>query len=114
MADTVFHKIMRKEIPTTIVYEDEQLVAFRDVSPVADTHLLIVPRKTIPSVAQATAADATLLGNMVLVASELAHREGISDSGYRLVINCGGDGGQSVDQLHLHLLGGRSFSWPPG
>ena len=114
MADTVFHKIMRKEIPATIVYEDEQLVAFRDVSPVADTHLLIVPRKTIPSVAQATAADATLLGNMVLVASELAHREGISDSGYRLVINCGGDGGQSVDQLHLHLLGGRSFSWPPG
>jgi histidine triad (HIT) family protein len=114
MAETIFHKIMRKEIPATIVHEDEQVVAFRDNSPVANTHILIVPRKTVPSVAEATAADATLLGHMVLVAAELARKQGISESGYRLVFNCGGDGGQSVPQLHLHLLGGRSFSWPPG
>lgn len=112
--DTIFHKIMRREVQANIVFEDEQVIAIRDIAPVSPTHLLIIPKKTIPMVNDATAADEQLLGHMIVVATELARREGVAEGGYRLVINNGEHASQSVFQLHLHLLGGRDFSWPPG
>lgn len=113
-ADTIFHKIIRKEIPAKLAYEDEQVVAFYDINPAAPTHILVVPKKSIATLNDLTAADETTVGHMVLVATKLAREKGISDDGYRLVINCGEHGGQTVFQLHLHLLGGREHSWPPG
>ncbi len=112
--DTIFARIVRGEIPATIVYRDEQVTAFRDIAPVAPTHILIVPNRVIPTMNHLTAEDNLLLGHMLLVAQRLAKQEGIADSGYRVVINCNADGGQSVYHLHLHLLGGRKMSWPPG
>lgn len=114
MSDTIFHKIIRKEIPAEILYEDEQCVAIRDIQPVSPTHLLIIPKKTVPTVDSLTAADEALMGHLVVVGSKLAKQAGLTDGGYRLVLNCGEDGGQTVFQLHLHLLGGRVFGWPPG
>ncbi len=111
---TIFHKIMRREIPADIVYEDEQVVAFRDVSPVAQTHILIVPKKTIASCNDISNNDSELIGHMVCRARDIALSEGIAESGYRLVFNCGEDGTQTVQQLHLHLIGGRRLAWPPG
>eukprot|EP00741_Cyanophora_paradoxa_P025396 tig00000378_g24515.t1 len=111
-AETIFAKIIRKEIPAKIVYEDDQILAFRDVSPQAPIHILIIPKKFIQRMATVTPADAGLLGHMMVKASEIAKQEGLA--GYRLVVNDGNDGGQSVYHLHLHLMGGRPMGWPPG
>ena len=111
---TLFEKICDKEIPATLLHEDGRCVAMRDISPQAPTHILIVPRKAIPRIGLATENDATLLGHLLLVAGQIAHREGISESGYRLVINHGPDAGETIPHLHLHLLGGRPLGWPPG
>jgi histidine triad (HIT) family protein len=113
MSKTIFERICAKEIPATLVYEDEQVVAFRDINPQAPTHVLIVPRRAIPRLADAASGDQILLGHLLLKAAELAKRLGLTN-GYRLVINSGPDGGESVPHLHCHLLGGRSMSWPPG
>lgn len=113
MGNTIFHKIIRKEIPANIVHEDDKCVAFRDVNPVAPTHILIVPRKDIAGVGEAKAADEQLLGHLMVVAKEIAEKEGLQD-GYRLVVNNGPAAGQTVAQLHVHLLGGREMKWPPG
>lgn len=112
-AKTIFKRIVDKELPADIVYEDAQCVAFRDVNPQAPTHVLIVPRAEIASLADAKEADKPLLGHLLLVANQLAGQLALS-KGYRTVINCGPDGGQTVDHLHVHLLGGRRMTWPPG
>jgi histidine triad (HIT) family protein len=111
---TLFEKICAKEIPATIVHEDDRCVAFRDISPLAPVHILIVPRKPLPRLGLAESADASLLGHLLLTAADVARREGVADSGYRLVINNGPDGGEAVPHLHIHLLGGRQLEWPPG
>jgi histidine triad (HIT) family protein len=113
MTDTIFSKIIRKEIPAEIVYEDNLALAFRDLYPQAPVHILIIPKQPIVSLAQAKAEDATLLGHLLLVVKQIADREGLDD-GYRVVINTGNDGGQTVFHLHLHLLGKRAMAWPPG
>jgi len=114
MADNIFAKIIRKEIPAKIVYEDDQVLAFRDVEPKASTHILIVPKKDIARVSEARAEDEPMLGHLLTVAAEIARKEGIEGTGYRLVINNGAHAGESVAHLHLHLLGGRPMDWPPG
>ena len=111
--DTIFGKIIRREIPADIVYEDDLALAFRDVTPQAPTHILVIPKKPIPKLAEATDADAALLGHLLLTVKKVADQEGL-EKGYRVVINTGEDGGQTVFHLHLHLLGGRSLQWPPG
>lgn len=111
--ETIFSRIIRREIPARIEHEDDQCLAFHDVAPQAPVHLLVIPKRPIPSLADVASADAPLLGHLVVVASELARRLGL-DRGYRLVVNCGPDGGQTVHHLHVHLLGGRSLHWPPG
>lgn len=113
MADTIFGRIIRGEIPARIEYDDDLCLAFHDVSPQAPTHVLVIPKKPIPSLAEAEEDDELLLGHLVLVATQLARTLGLGD-GYRLVVNCGRNGGQSVDHLHVHLLGGRPLAWPPG
>ena len=113
MADTIFSRIIAGTIPARIEHEDDLCLAFHDVSPQAPVHILVIPKRAIPSVAHLEASDANTVGHLVLVAAQLASRLGLTD-GYRLVFNCGRDGGQSVDHLHLHLLGGRSLNWPPG
>ena len=110
----LFCKIVAGTIPATKLHEDELVVAFRDIAPRAPTHILIVPRDHIASAADLTDADGPMLGRLFATAAELARREGIADAGYRLVSNVGRRGGQTVDHLHIHLLGGRSFDWPPG
>lgn len=110
---TLFQKIADREIPADIVHEDEACIAFRDIDPKAPTHILIVPRKPIPSLNDLTAEDERLVGHLFVVARELAQKDGL-DTGYRTVFNCGPEAGQSVDHIHLHLLGGRALSWPPG
>ncbi|MBT9314121.1 histidine triad nucleotide-binding protein [Leptothoe spongobia] len=111
--DTIFGKIIRKEIPADIVYEDDLCLAFRDITPQAPTHILVIPKKPIPKLAAATSDDKQLLGHMLLTVKEIAEKEGLSN-GYRVVINTDQDGGQTVFHLHIHLLGGRSLTWPPG
>ncbi|XP_034464047.1 histidine triad nucleotide-binding protein 1 [Hippoglossus hippoglossus] len=111
--DTIFGKIIRKEIPVKLLYEDEQCVAFPDISPQAPTHILVVPKKPIVQLAQAEETDAALLGHLLIVAKKCAHDAGLSN-GYRIVINDGCDGGQSVYHIHVHVLGGRTMKWPPG
>lgn len=111
---TLFERIIRREIPATFVHEDEQCVAIRDIGPKAPTHILIIPRTPLAGVQAATAKDQGLLGHLLLVARTLAEQEGIAAGGYRLVINAGSDGGQTVPHLHVHLLGGRAMHWPPG
>ena len=115
MADekTLFQKIADHEVPADIVYEDDRCVAFRDIDPKAPTHLLVVPRKPIPSLAELTEEDGPLVGHLFVVARQLAEEEGL-DGGYRTVFNCGDDAGMAVPHLHLHLLGGRKLTWPPG
>ena len=110
---TIFQKIIEKQFPADIVHEDDQSLAFRDIHPQAPTHILIIPKRRISSLADATDDDVALLGHLLIVASRLAQKLGLTN-GYRTVINCGPDGGQSVDHLHVHLLGGRVFGWPPG
>ena len=112
--DTVFGMILRGEIPADIVYEDEMAVAFRDIDPQAEVHVLVIPREPIRSLAHASAEHRELLGRLLGVCAAVAVEEGIAESGYRVVANIGGDGGQSVDHLHFHVLGGRSMGWPPG
>ena len=114
MADNIFAKIIRKEIPATIVYEDARALAFRDIGPKAPVHILVIPKKDIARVSEAKAEDEPLLGHLLTVAAKIAHQEGIDDTGYRLVINKGRDAGESVPHLHVHLLGGRALQWPPG
>jgi histidine triad (HIT) family protein len=113
MSETIFSKIIRKEIPADIVYEDDRVLAFRDVNPQAPVHILIIPKQEIVSIASATPADADLLGYLLLTVKRVATQEGL-DEGYRIVINTGKDGGQTVFHLHLHLLGKRMMAWPPG
>jgi histidine triad (HIT) family protein len=112
--DTLFSKIINGQLPATVVYRDEQLIAIRDIHPQAPTHILIIPVKPIPSVAEAAPDDAALLGTLLLAAHTIARQEGLAANGYRLVINTGPDGGQTVPHLHVHLLGGRRLAWPPG
>jgi len=114
MAETIFSKIIRKEIPAKIVHEDEHCLAFHDVSPQAPTHVLMIPKKPIESLEQLVAEDAALLGHLWLTIPQVARELGLASSGYRVVVNCGRDGGQSVDHLHFHILGGRPLKWPPG
>lgn len=114
MSETIFHKIIRREIPADIVFEDELCIAFRDINPVSPTHVLVVPKRTIPGIASATNEDREVLGHLLLVCGEIARAEGISEDGYRVVINSGPNGQQTVFQLHLHLIGGRECGWPPG
>jgi histidine triad (HIT) family protein len=110
---TLFQKIIDKEIPADIIYEDDLSLVFKDINPQAPTHLLIIPKKPIIKVADASEADKELLGHLMWVAGEVAREIGVEDA-FRLVINNGAKAGQSVFHLHLHLLSGRSFSWPPG
>jgi histidine triad (HIT) family protein len=110
---TIFKRIIDREIPANIIYEDDLCLAFHDISPQAPTHVLIIPKQEIESVAHLTAADQALAGHLLLVAAQVAAQLGLTH-GYRVVANCGPDGGQSVDHLHLHLLGGRPLAWPPG
>lgn len=114
MSKTLFEKIAAREIPANIVYEDDKVVAFRDISPQAPTHILIVPRKAIQRIAVAQAEDQQLLGHLLLKAAEVAKQVGLEENGYRLVINNGRDGGETVPHLHCHILGGRHLAWPPG
>jgi len=114
MADNIFAKIIRKEIPAKIVYEDDRALAFWDVEPKARVHILIVPKKDITRISEAGAADEALLGHLLTVAAEVARTEGVDETGYRIVINNGPHAGESVPHLHVHLLGGREMNWPPG
>lgn len=114
MSSTLFEKIASGEIPASIVYKDEKVVAFRDIGPQAPVHVLIVPRRPIPRIGEAGLEDQELLGHLLLKAAEVARLCGLQESGYRLVINNGKDGGESVPHLHCHILGGRPLHWPPG
>lgn len=111
---TIFQKIIDREIPADIVYEDERALAFRDINPQAPTHILVIPKKAIKGVSAAVSEDEAQLGHLFVVAAEVARREGLDEEGYRLVVNDGYNAGQTVFHLHVHLLGGRALSWPPG
>ena len=111
---TIFEKIIAREIPAKFIFEDQEIAAFHDVNPQAPVHFLVVPTKVIPRIAQAEAADQALLGRLLLVARELANELGLSEGGFRLVINNGRNGGETVPHLHVHVLGGRHMAWPPG
>ena len=111
---TLFEKIVAREIPAKIVFEDEDVLAFHDVNPQAPVHVLIVPKRAIPRLAQASESDQALLGQLILTATKVARDLGLNESGYRVVINSGPDAGESVPHLHLHLLGKRALAWPPG
>lgn len=111
--DTIFGKIIRREIPADIVYEDDLALAFRDISPQAPVHVLVIPKKPIPNLGDATDNDQALLGHLLLTARKVANQLNL-EKGYRVVINTGEDGGQTVFHLHLHILGGRFMKWPPG
>lgn len=110
---TIFSKIIQREIPADIVYEDELCLAFRDVNPQAPTHVLLIPKKEIPRLVDAQAEDAALLGHLMLTANKIAQQLGVGDA-FRLAVNNGAGAGQSVFHLHLHILAGRKFNWPPG
>lgn len=111
---TIFEKIAAREIPAKIAFEDEAVIAFHDANPQAPVHVLIVPKRVIPRLAETTESDQSLLGRLILTAAKVARDLGVSESGYRLVINSGPDAGESVPHLHVHLLGKRSLAWPPG
>ena len=111
---TLFEKLIARQIPADIVYEDDLVFAFRDIHPQAPTHILVVPKKPIPRIAEADPGDEALLGRLLLKAADVARSVGLTDSGFRLVINNGRDGGESVPHLHCHILGGRPLGWPPG
>ncbi|MCS7061540.1 MAG: histidine triad nucleotide-binding protein [Anaerolineae bacterium] len=112
--DTVFSRIVRGEVPARIVYQDEDVTAFHDISPVAPIHVLIVPNKALRTLNDAGPEDQALLGKLLLTAQQLAREMGFAEAGYRIVINCNAQGGQTVYHLHLHLLSGRRMTWPPG
>ncbi len=111
---TLFEKIIQREIPADIVHEDEKCCAFRDIAPGAPVHILVVPKKPLPRLAAASGEDASLLGHLLLTAADIARKEGIDGTGFRITINNGRDAGESVPHLHVHLLGGRPMAWPPG
>ncbi|MBD2104232.1 HIT domain-containing protein [Leptolyngbya sp. FACHB-261] len=111
--DTIFGRIIRREIPAEIVYEDDLALAFKDVNPQAPVHILVIPKQPIPQISQAQPEDQLLLGHLLLTAQKVANQAGL-DEGYRLVINNGNNGGQTVYHLHIHILGGRFMTWPPG
>ncbi len=112
--DTIFSKIIAGEIPADIVYEDDEVIAFRDINPQAPTHVLVIPRVRIATINDLDPDQAGIIGRMYLAAAAIARNEGIAESGYRTVMNCNGDGGQTVFHIHLHVLGGRALTWPPG
>ena len=114
MSKTIFEKIIAREIPARIEYEDDLVLAFRDIDPKAPTHILIVPKEPIARIDAASTEDQDLLGHLLLKAAEVARRLGLDKTGYRLAINNGSDGGESVPHLHCHILGGRPMAWPPG
>jgi histidine triad (HIT) family protein len=114
MSECVFCKIAKKELPAEIVYESEDIIAFKDIKPKAPHHILIIPKKHIPTLDDVKDEDYALIGKMFLVARDIARSIGVSEKGYRTVFNCKSDGGQEVYHLHLHLLGGRKMHWPPG
>ena len=111
---TIFKRIIDREIPADVVYEDDRVLAFRDVSPQAPVHVLVIPKQEIKSVDAITESDAALIGHIWVVIGKIARELGVAQDGYRVVTNCGKLGGQSVDHLHFHLLGGRQLDWPPG
>lgn len=111
---TLFQKIISREIPADIVHEDEDCLAFRDIAPQAPVHILLIPKKPLPRLGAAGLDDQALLGHLLLVAGDIARRENLAPGGFRLVINHGPDGGETVPHLHLHILGGRALQWPPG
>ncbi|UCD65589.1 MAG: histidine triad nucleotide-binding protein [Deltaproteobacteria bacterium] len=113
MSETIFTKIINKEIPADIVYEDDQCLAFRDINPQAPVHVLIIPKKTMPKLNDAGESDQGLLGHLMLVASKVAEMEGVADA-FRLILNNGAGAGQEIFHMHFHLMAGRSFTWPPG
>ncbi len=113
MSDTIFGKIIRREIPADIVYEDDLALGFKDITPVAPTHILVIPKKPISKLEDSTEEDQALLGHLLLTAKKVAAEAGLTN-GYRVVINNGNDGGQTVSHLHLHILGDRQMKWPPG
>ena len=112
--DCLFCKIIAGDIPSAKVYEDDKVYAFRDIEPQAPVHILIIPKEHIASANELTEENASLVGHIFAVAAKLAKTEGIAEGGYRIVNNCGEDGGQTVKHLHFHMLGGRSLAWPPG
>jgi histidine triad (HIT) family protein len=114
MSDDLFLKIVDREIPAEIVYEDEAILAFRDIQPQAPVHVLVIPKRRIPTLNDLEPDEAELVGRMVMVAKGIAAEEGLAEDGYRLVFNCNANGGQSVYHIHLHLMGGRQMKWPPG
>jgi histidine triad (HIT) family protein len=114
MSDTIFGKIIRREIPADIVYENDDVLAFRDLNPQAPVHVLFIPKRALATLNDADEADASLLGKLLLAAADYAKREGFAEQGYRTVMNCNEDGGQTVFYLHVHLLAGRRLQWPPG
>ena len=111
---TLFKRIIARQIPADIVYEDDRVLAFRDINPQAPVHVLIVPKRAIPRINEAAPADAEVLGHLLLKAAEVARQLGLGDTGFRLVLNNGADGGETVPHLHCHILGGRALGWPPG
>lgn len=111
---TIFGKIIRKEIPAKIIYEDEDVLAFEDIQPQAPVHILVIPKKEIPTLNDLKSEDAELMGRLLLAAQKIAKEQGFAEQGYRTVFNCNEDGGQTVNHIHLHLLAGRSLTWPPG
>lgn len=112
--DCIFCKIIKKEIPAKVVYEDDQILAFDDINPQAPVHTLIIPKKHIPYTSDIEEGDEALVGHIIRVGAEVAKQKGIDQSGYRAVLNCRADAGQEVFHIHLHVLGGRKMSWPPG
>jgi len=110
----LFCRIIKKEIPAKIVFEDDKILAFEDIKPQAPVHILLIPKRHIGKVSDLTEADARMAGELILAAKKIAGERGVGGSGYRIVLNCDKDAGQEVFHLHLHLLGGRKFSWPPG
>ncbi len=114
MSDTIFTKIINREIPADILYEDDDVLAFSDVSPQAPVHFLVIPKLPIQTINDIQPNQAELIGKMVLTAQKLVKEQGVAEGGYRLVMNCNEDGGQTVFHIHMHVLGGRALSWPPG
>ena len=111
---TIFTKIMKREIPATFVYEDDLCVAFRDINPQAPVHIVLIPRKEIPTMNDVQPEDQMVLGHLLLKVHEIAEKEGIAQSGYRLVVNTNRDASQTVAHIHIHIIGGRQMGWPPG
>lgn len=114
MAESIFSKIIKREIPADIVFEDDEIIAINDINPQAPVHILIIPKKEIATLNDLNENDANLIGKIVLVAKNLANQKGIAEDGYRLLVNCNKNAGQTVFHIHFHLLGGRVFGWPPG